>query len=505
MALYIPMLVAVAVIFLSLAKIERAPLSKNGHSEPPLVRVSVWQLWTHGTQILDQLAAKHMDDFPDGIFTVSIFGWKIYVVNSPQLTLTIQARSKYTGLGWISVLVMASMAGQPKKATELLFRGVDRGDVGNGIGFVHDYHKVELRTMSLGNSLDAMRSDFATAWQPILESLRDSVNNGHANVNIWHWLRMSVTISVSRAVWGPTSPYCTKPELWEQFWTFNSGYNFLKYNFPRLFAWRGAIAREKVVDAFVEYDKQGGFEHASALAQSRKAALDKTGLGIREVARMSLPQSVGQFDNAATVSFAVLSFILRDPKLQTRIREELGPLTTTDHRGHPSIDISRVESECPLLLSTFHEVLRLIAVGVTVRRVEQDYPLEVKTGDNKTQYFLRKGSFIWSSGIAIHTSPNFYTNPEEFNPERFLGVRFPETQMPDIFRAFGGGGNICLGRHFARTIVPGAVASLLMCFDFEPVNGVPLCVPHRTDLLLGHATPNPFGNTKINLKTRVLA
>ena len=53
-------------------------------------------------------------------------------------------------------------------------------------------------------------------------------------------------------------------------------------------------------------------------------------------------------------------------------------------------------------------------------------------------------------------------------------MRYPETQMPDIFRAFGGGGNVCLGRHFARAIVPGTIATLLLGFDFESFDGEPV-------------------------------
>ena len=81
-------------------------------------------------------------------------------------------------------------------------------------------------------------------------------------------------------------------------------------------------------------------------------------------------------------------------------------------------------------------------------------------------------------------------------------MRYPETQMPDIFRAFGGGGNICLGRPFARAIVPGAIGTLLVAFDFESFDGEPLCVPNRKDLMLGHATPHPFGNTIVTVKAR---
>jgi len=486
----------IAVLFIILKRTRQSRAEDTKLSEPPAVHVSLWQLWKHGTQILESMAAENTHKFRDGIFTVAILGWKIYVVSSPEVTLSIQARSKYASLGWIAVLMMTSMGGQPKRATELLFKGVDRGDV----GFVHDYHKAELRTMSPGTSLDAMKKEFAVAWEQLLESLRTSIDGGHVNVDIGEWLRKSVTISVSRAVWGPMSPYCTNPELWQQFWTFNRSYNFLKYLFPRIFAWHGAKARERVVDAFVDYGENGGFEHASALAQLRAKVLEKTGLDRREMARMAIPQSLGQFDNAATVSFAVLSYILRDTELLARIRSELEPLTTIDRLGRKSIDVVRVGDECPLLLSTFHEVLRLIAVGVTIRRVEQDYPLTIKT--SQTQYLLRKGNFIWGSGVAIHTSSTFYPDADKFVPERFLGQRSPETQMPDIFRAFGGGGNICLGRHFARTIVPGAVGTLLTAFDFEPFNGKQLCLPHRDDLMLGHATPNPVGNTTIILKTR---
>jgi hypothetical protein len=57
---------------------------------------------------------------------------------------------------------MANMGGMPKYAENLLFQGVDKGDVGNALGFVHDYHKIELLTLSLGVSLNAMKRDFAS-------------------------------------------------------------------------------------------------------------------------------------------------------------------------------------------------------------------------------------------------------------------------------------------------------------------------------------------------------
>jgi hypothetical protein len=446
------------------------------------------------------LATKHMHSIPHGIFTVPIFGNKFYVVNSPHVTNLVQARSKYNTLGWVAVVVMGGMGGMPKRAMDLLFKGVERGDVGSAVGFVHGYHKVELRELSLGNSLNRMRRDFANEFEPFIETLRTNVQKGQGKVDIWEWLRKAITVSVGRGIWGPLNPYGTDPGLWEQFWIFSRSYHLLKYRFPRIFAPGGAVAREKIVDAFVEFGEKGGFETASSLAQGRVKIIQETGLNKREVARMAVSQSVGQFDNTATLSFALLSWILQDPELMQRIRTELEPVTKINEQGRKIIDIYRVGDECPLLLSAFHEVLRCIAVGVTVRHVEQDYTFEIKS--QNAQYLFRKGALIWGSGVSIHTCSDFYEQPEKFIPDRFLDMKCPETQISGLYRAFGGGGHICLGRHYARTIVPGAVGSLLMEFDFAPYKGQQLCVPKRSDLTLGHATPNSFGNVFASLKIR---
>lgn len=140
--------------------------------------------------------------------------------------------------------------------------------------------------------------------------------------------------------------------------------HFFEVQFPSYLRPRGAEAREKVVGAFVEYDENGGFETAGRLAQDRAKVQEKTGLDRRELARMAMSQSVGQFDNSATVTFAVLSFILHDPELLARIRSELDEhVTKHDDQGRRSVDTLRIGRDCPLLLSMFLEVLRWIAVG----------------------------------------------------------------------------------------------------------------------------------------------
>lgn len=112
---------------------------------------------------------------------------------------------------------MGSIGGIPKRAIDLLFKGVERGNVGSVVGFVHGYHKVGLRELSLGNSLNRIRRDFANEFEPLIKTLRKNVQKGQGKVDIWEWLRKSITVSVSRGIWGPLNPYGTDPGLWEQF------------------------------------------------------------------------------------------------------------------------------------------------------------------------------------------------------------------------------------------------------------------------------------------------
>jgi hypothetical protein len=159
---------------------------------------------------------------------------------------------------------MTSMGGHSRKSKELLLSGVERAEIGNGSGFIHDYHKLDLRALSQGSSLDGMKKDFSIAWKPFVDNLVTSTKNlGRQEIDIWEFLRESITVSVGRGVWGPLSPFTSDPGLWKPFWTFNLNYNFPKYIFPWLFARQGAEAREKIVDAFVKYDERAGFEDAS--------------------------------------------------------------------------------------------------------------------------------------------------------------------------------------------------------------------------------------------------
>lgn len=69
-------------------------------------------------------------------------------------------------------------------------------------------------------------------------------------------------------------------------------------------------------------------------------------------------------------------------------------------------------------------------------------------------YRIPKGSFVYMSQYATHRHPDFWDNPEAFDPERFSPEaveRAKATGRPRYaYFPFGGGQRQCIGEHFAR-------------------------------------------------------
>ncbi len=95
----------------------------------------------------------------------------------------------------------------------------------------------------------------------------------------------------------------------------------------------------------------------------------------------------------------------------------------------------------PYALNVFKEILRVYPpVPAFTRRLEEDD----KLGD----YQLKGGNDVIVSSYLLHRLPEFWENPEVFNPDRFIKEK--ERQRHNFaYLPFGGGPRICMGNNFA--------------------------------------------------------
>lgn len=120
----------------------------------------------------------------------------------------------------------------------------------------------------------------------------------------------------------------------------------------------------------------------------------------------------------------------------------------------------------------------------------------------KTRVFVN----LWSIG----RDPNYWENPREFRPERFLSEEWnPEILMLDLrgqnfhLLPFGSGRSSCPGATFALQFVPTTLAAIIQCFELKfgdegngPVDmdeGPGLSLPRANSLVcVPVARLNPF-------------
>ncbi|CAM3751923.1 cytochrome P450 [Kibdelosporangium persicum] len=147
--------------------------------------------------------------------------------------------------------------------------------------------------------------------------------------------------------------------------------------------------------------------------------------------------AVGHETTATSMSW-IFERLVRHPRVLARLRTEIAESTT---------------DEPEYVDAVINETLRLRPVVSDIARV-------ATTDTRVGGYHVPRGTMIALSISAIHRSPDQFSAPEAFRPERFLDG---ETAH-EVFLPFGGGPHRCLGASFAmmvmRRVVPRIVAEL---------------------------------------------
>ena len=114
----------------------------------------------------------------------------------------------------------------------------------------------------------------------------------------------------------------------------------------------------------------------------------------------------------------------------------------------------------PYVAAVQKEVLRLYPTAWLIAR----YCLE---DDQLGPYRIPQGATIFISPYAMHRNPAYWTEPERFDPSRFLGERGAQI-TPDMYLPFGVGPRTCIGNALTERVMRIAIATLSRKFRFEP-------------------------------------
>ena len=146
---------------------------------------------------------------------------------------------------------------------------------------------------------------------------------------------------------------------------------------------------------------------------------------------------------------------------------------------------------------SFADLNQLTNIGYCFREVLRLCPPVVGLGRRSINEFTFKGyripanTLVSASSLLVHRDPQFYTEPDAFDPLRFAPGREEHKNHSFAWSPFGGGAHKCIGLHFAEMLVKVAMFEMLRGCRFEstaaageytylpfpkPVNNLPLRV-----------------------------
>ncbi|XP_033217450.1 cytochrome P450 4C1-like isoform X2 [Belonocnema kinseyi] len=108
------------------------------------------------------------------------------------------------------------------------------------------------------------------------------------------------------------------------------------------------------------------------------------------------------------------------------------------------------------------ESLRLYpSVPVITRVIREDLKMK--------DYLIPAGSNVHLYIYDLHRDPNFWPNPEKFDPDRFLTEEI-QKRHPFSYVPFSGGQRNCIGQKFAMLELKTLIAHLLYHFNLEAID-----------------------------------
>lgn len=147
---------------------------------------------------------------------------------------------------------------------------------------------------------------------------------------------------------------------------------------------------------------------------------------------------LGGFDTSSNLLTTLAYELTANPDIQQRLYEEI---KASDSRQGKRIDYDTFQ-KMKYMDQVVTETLRKWPPGAHVDRVcVKDYSFD----DGSIQLNIKKGTSIFIPIYGIHHDPQYYPDPEKFDPERFNDAN-KHTIVPGSYIPFGVGPRNCIGK-----------------------------------------------------------
>ncbi|KFK32672.1 hypothetical protein AALP_AA6G273800 [Arabis alpina] len=199
-------------------------------------------------------------------------------------------------------------------------------------------------------------------------------------------------------------------------------------------------------------------------------------------------------DTSSQTARWAMAEILNNPKIFERLREEIDSVV-----GKTRLIQENDLPKLPYLLAVIKETLRFHPVAPV-------YSREFTQGCRIRGFYIPKGTSLAINAYTIMRDPEFWNDPDEFQPERFLGQDEETREKALKFLAFGAGRRACAGSNLGYILAQTIVGVMVQCFDWEIEGGENVKTEEASGLRFFMAMAHPLKCTllprDINLNIR---
>ncbi|XP_046522986.1 cytochrome P450 3A12-like [Equus quagga] len=190
-------------------------------------------------------------------------------------------------------------------------------------------------------------------------------------------------------------------------------------------------------------------------SQNSKEIDNLKALSDLELVAQSITFIFAGYEPVSTSLSFLLYLLATHPDVQQKLQEEID--ATFPNKAPPTYD-ALVQME--YLDVVLNETLRLFPIADRLERV-------CKKDVEINGVFIPKGTTVMMPIFVLHQHPEFWSEPEEFRPERF-SKKNKDSINPYTYLPFGTGPRNCIGMRFAIVNIKLAVVRVLQNFSFKP-------------------------------------
>lgn len=476
------------------SKISPSRKSKHGgKKEPPQVPYSIPWLGSvipflnDNAEFITWINAK----FPnDGITTLKLATTKLYLVTDANLASQIYRNAKLFAFDPLPVMISHAF-GCSKSDLALLEPG---SHASNGESLLSKLHTSSITSLQ-GPGLEAMTSVFIRTLSSSLDaafppSMGQKKEEEWKEIDLVQFIKRQWTLASIVSLYGTKIIEQIGPDtIVDWMWEFDIHIPLLIAGFPGFLLPKAVRCREFGLDLMVRWEREAkaisaGFHSEEGegakvwdeywgldFCYSRGRLAEESGMSERGRAAIQLALLWGQNANAVpAASWLVIQALAQsNASLLPTLLREIEEARREDADGW---DIPQLVKK-NYLESFLMETYRWSVSSPGVRVVEQDTEL----GD----YVLRKGAMTMVHARTLQLDPRAWGDDAlQFRPLRFLpssesrearGKGAIEKDIKKLrttsLRPFGGGLNLCPGRHFASNEILAGFAVLMQKLEIE--------------------------------------